>query len=142
MTTRFTFLSFIIRFLAALALVCASYNPMEPYSYYEWAIRPALTDFSLLTPLHGLLGIVLLIGWVIFIRASTRSLGFIGILLASAFFAMLIWVVVDQGWLSLENKDMLSWIIIFAISAVLATGLSWSHIRRRMSGQLDVDETD
>ena len=142
MATRFTPVNFIVRLIAAIALVCASYNPLKPYSYYEWAIAPALTDLGAITPIHGLVGVIILIGWVIFLRATARSLGFFGILLAAAFFAMLIWVMIDQGWVSLEANNVLSWIIIFAISAILATGLSWSHIRRRMSGQLDVDETD
>ncbi len=142
MTTKFTAINFIVRLLAAFALVCASYNPIKPYSYYEWAIAPALSDFSLFTPLHGLIGVALLIIWVIFLRATSRSLGFFGILLAAAFITMLVWVIVDQGWISLEENGTLGWIIIAATSAVLATGMSWSHIRRRMSGQLDVDETD
>jgi hypothetical protein len=28
------------------------------------------------------------------------------------------------------------------LAAIMATGMSWSHIRRRMSGQLDVDDVD
>ncbi len=142
MAKRFTTTSFLVRLISAFALVFATYNPIKPYSFYEWAIAPALTDLGHLSVLHGFVGIILLIGWVIFLRATSRSLGVFGILLATAFFTMLIWLIVDQGWLSLDNSNTLTWIILFAVSAVLATGLSWSHIRRRMSGQLDVDETD
>ncbi|MFT5259913.1 MAG: hypothetical protein ACI9J2_000424 [Saprospiraceae bacterium] len=142
MAKRFTATSYLIRLVSSFLLVCASYNPIKPYSYYEWAIAPALYDVSQLTVLHGLAGIVLLIGWVIFLRATSRSLGFFGILLATAFFTMLIWFFVDKGWVSLEGNQSLTWVILAAVSAVLATGLSWSHIRRRITGQLDVDEAD
>ena len=141
MAKRFTATSYLIRVVSALALVLATFNPISPYSFYEWAIAPALTDFNHLTVAHGLIGMILLIGWVVFLRATSRSLGFFGILLAAAFFTMLIWFFVDKGWVSLEDNQSLTWVILIAISAVLATGLSWSHIRRRITGQLDVDET-
>ncbi len=142
MASKFTTSSYFLRLFSAFALVCATYNPLQPWSYYEWAIAPALTNFSLFTPIQVLLGVALLIGWVILLRATTRSLGFFGILLGSALCAMIIWVLVDQGWVSLGGNDVLAWVIIIAISALLGTGLSWSHIRRRISGQLDVDDID
>ena len=37
----------------------------------------------------------------------------------------------------------IGWVgIMVVISGVLATGISWSHIRRRMTGQVDVDEVE
>jgi hypothetical protein len=101
-----------------------------------------LSDFSLITPVQVLVGVLLLIGWVILLRATVRSLGFFGILLGATLCAAIIWVLVDQGWVSLGGNDVLSWVILIAIAALLGTGLSWSHIRRRITGQLDVDEID
>ena len=142
MAAKFTPRHFFIRFLFAFVLVCASYNPIKPYSFYEWVIAPGFLDYTVLSPIHGLAGIILLIVWVIFLRATSRSLGLFGIILSGMFLTMLVWVVVDQGWVSLENSTSLTWIIIVTLSALLALGMSWSHIRRRLSGQLDVDETD
>ena len=31
---------------------------------------------------------------------------------------------------------------IAVLSLVLATGMSWSHIRRKMTGQIDVDDVE
>ena len=142
MATKFTTTSFLLRAIAAFALVFASYNPIKPYSYYEWAIAPAFFDFSLFTPIQGLVGVVLLIGWAIFLRATTRSLNLIGILLAVALIATSIWVMVDRGWVSLDGNGAITWMILTGLSLILAVGMSWSHIRRRMTGQLDVDEVD
>ncbi len=142
MAKQFTASSYFLRLLSTFILVCATYNPVEPWSYYEWAIAPALHDLSLFTPLQGLLGVALLIGWAILIRSTSRSLGFVGIFLGGALCGMIIWVLVDRGWVSLGGNDVLAWVIIIAISALLGTGLSWSHIRRRISGQLDVDDID
>lgn len=140
MATKFTASSYIMRLLSALVLVCATYNPIKPWSYYEWAMAPALTNFSLFTPVQGLIGVLLLIGWVILLRSTARSLGFFGILLGAALCATVIWVLVDQGWVSLGGDDVLVWVILIGIGILLGTGLSWSHIRRRITGQLDVDE--
>ena len=48
----------------------------------------------------------------------------------------------DSGLLGLENTEIVTYIALFILSAVLATGMSWSHIRRRLSGQADMDDID
>jgi hypothetical protein len=45
-----------------------------------------------------------------------------------------------MGWLSLDSSNKLTWVILVVFSLILATGMSWSHIRRRLTGQVDVDE--
>jgi hypothetical protein len=85
---------------------------------------------------------VLLIGWAMFIRATLVSLGAFGIVLAAAFFGTLLWLVVDWGLVPADTVEAVTYLILVAGSAVMATGMTWSHIRRRISGQIDVDETD
>ena len=142
--TRFKAQHLLYRFIAALVLVFASYNPLESWSYYDWAIAPALglAEGSEISVLKALVGLLLLIGWMVFARATQRSLGALGTGLALAFFVLLFWLLIDQGWLSLENTRTLSWLILIAVAGIMALGMSWSHIRRRMSGQMDVDEVD
>ena len=136
-TQRFNFFDFLIRLAAAMFLVFASYNP-SGYSWFHW-ISDAANRFD---PVILFTGVVLLIGWVIYLRATARSLGVFGIILALAFIASLIWVLVDLGLLSVENPTFFQYIVLFVLSLVLATGMSWSHIRRRMTGQLDVDDVE
>ena len=134
---RFSFFSFLIRFVVALVLVFCTYNPSE-HSWYHWLMKsPNKFD-----PILVFAGIVLLIGWVIYIRSTVRSLGEIGTFLAIAFFAALTWVLIDYNVLSVENTTVLTYVVLTMLSAIMATGMSWSHIRRRMSGQLDVDDVD
>ena len=134
---RFNFFDFLLRLVAAMALVFATYNPTQ-YSWFHW-VKNAADRFD---PLILFSGVVLLIGWVIYLRATARSLGVFGIMLALAFVATLIWVLVDFGLLSLSNPTFFHYILLFILSLVLATGMSWSHIRRRMTGQLDVDDVE
>ena len=132
-----TLQGFLLRFLFALLLVMLTYNPSE-YSYFHWLQN----NFSNFTPLLGLAGISLIIGWVIYIRATLRSLGLIGLILAGLFFATIVWLLVDWGWLGLDNVTVMNWVILVLISAILAVGISWSHIRRKISGQVDADDVE
>lgn len=137
--TKFTWTNYLIRLATALVLVFATYNPTG-YSYFHW-INDLLADPGAADPLMALGGIVLIIGWAIFIRATTRSLGIIGTGLAALFFAILIWVLVN--WFPiLTGSKALIYLLLIGVAFVLSIGISWSHIRRRMTGQFDVDEAD
>ena len=131
----FSFQSFLIRFVLALVLVFASINP-SGYSWYHWFMESA----NKFDPLLILGLVVLLIGWAIYLRATIRSLGVMGTLLALAFFGALIWSLVHYGVLSLDNTIALEYVVLVMLAAIMATGISWSHVRRRMTGQVDVDE--
>ncbi len=87
-------------------------------------------------------GIVLLIGWVMFLRATWSSLGPIGTVLAVAFFCIIIWLFIEWGFFSLEDSTVIQWVVEIIVAAVLAVGMSWSHVRRRISGQYDTDEIE
>ena len=137
MATEFTAVSFIARWLFALALVFGTYNPTD-YSYYNWVMANNL-EF---TPVMALTGVALLIAWIVFLRATLVSLGWLGIILGGAFFACVIWWLIDIDVLSLESTSVLTWIILLVLSFILAAGVSWSHIRRRLTGQFDVHEQE
>jgi hypothetical protein len=133
----FNFSSFMIRLVVALVLVFATYNP-SGYSWYHWFIEAE----EKIDPLITLAAIVLVIGWVIYLRATIRSLGVIGTSLAVALFGTIVWALIKYQILALDDPTVLTYIILLILSIVMAIGLSWSHVRRRLSGQVDVDETD
>jgi len=128
---------FLLRFIFAIIVVFSTYNP-EGVSYYHWA-TDSLPDF---TVIKAFAGVILLIAWVILIRATLGSLGALGILLAAAFFGLAIWLVIDVLGLSTDNFKVISYVIEIMLASVLSIGVSWSHVRRRISGQVDTDELD
>jgi hypothetical protein len=134
MNSNFKLSDVLVRFIAATFLVFASYNP-SGYSYAHWVINRG--DSSL--PFLLIAGIALLIGWVIFLRATMRSLGMLGVCLLVALLACLLWLAIDFNIVSLGSQ-LFVYIVLVICSIILAIGMSWSHIRRRMSGQLDVDD--
>ena len=87
-------------------------------------------------------GIVLLIGWVMYLRATWNSLGPIGTLLAAAVFGIVIWLLIEWGLFTLDDSVVIQWLVLIVVSGVLAVGMSWSHVRRRLSGQYDTDEIE
>jgi hypothetical protein len=137
MATEFNALSFVGRWLFALALVLCTYNP-SGYSFIGWVF----SDAASFGPVMAIAGIALLIGWLIFLNATFQSMGWLGIALGAALFAAIIWLFVDIGWLSLDYPGAMTWIVLVLLSLILGLGMSWSHIWRRLTGQFDVDEVD
>jgi hypothetical protein len=129
---------FITRWATALALVMVTFNPTA-YSYVGWLLADRPGDNL---PLKALVGVVLLILYVIFLRSTWRSIGPLGLLLAALFFGTLLWVLIDYGWLDPTRATLMTWIALVVAATILAIGMSWSHIRRQMSGQADVDDVD
>lgn len=138
MYQSFDFGSFMLRLVFALLLVFGTWNP-SGWSYVEWLIGDAGLQ---LEPMVAIVGLVLLIGWIIYLRATFMSMGWLGVILGAALFAAVIWLFVDMGWLTLDDPGMISWLILLLLSLLLAVGISWSHIRRRLTGQIDVDEIE
>ncbi len=127
----------LIRWAAALILVFITYNPTS-LNYARWAMEAYADNLSVVI----LLGLILFVAYVVFVRATLQSIGRVGIALVLTVIAVLLWVLYDKGLLNPANGTLMTWIGLIALSFVLGLGLSWSIIRRRISGQLDVRESD
>lgn len=130
-------MGFLLRWLMAFLLLAATFNPTR-WNYIRWTQE----NFSDQMPMAVLLGLLLLVGYIIYLRATVRSIGVFGMGLVLAIVAALLWVLYDFGWLRLENRSFNLWLGIVALSLVLGIGLSWSHVRRLLSGQSDMDDVD
>jgi len=130
-------MGFLIRWIFAFVLIAATFNPTD-WNFTRWALE----NFDSNIPLTVLFGLLLFIGYVIYLRATLRSIGGFGMFLVFAVFAALIWVLYDIGVLSLKNSNLNVWMGILALSLILGIGLSWSFVRRAISGQFDVDDAD
>ncbi|MDH4073290.1 MAG: DUF6524 family protein [Gammaproteobacteria bacterium] len=138
---EFGFMGFVWRFAASLGLVLITYNP-SGFSYWGWVQRAMGAEPSTLGPLHFVAGVVLLIGWVILVIATQRSLGFLGLMLGAALLGGLVWLFVDFGILNVSTVSAATWVGLVCIATLLAIGLSWSHVWRRLTGQFEVDDSD
>lgn len=125
------------RWLGAFILLSATFNPTQ-WNFVHWTQTRLGSDM----PMIVLAGLLLLVGYVIYLRATLRSIGGFGMLLVAAILAALIWVLIDLGILDLADSDFNHWLGIITLSLALGIGLSWSIIRRRLSGQADVDDVE
>jgi drug/metabolite transporter (DMT)-like permease len=140
---KITWQGILIRFLVALGLVFSTYNP-HGLSYFGWVqsyLNPK-DEINASLPLLLLAGIVLLIVWTIYVRATMRSLGMFGLILAAAFFGVLLWLAIDFIPSLADNMEIIIDLVLVVFAGILATGITWSHMRRRITGQTDVDDVD
>ena len=134
---EFNFRNVLLRVLFSLALVFLTFNP-SGHSYYHWL----LDGTARIQPPVVIAGIVLLGAWLFFVRATFTSMGTVGVVLLLALFAAIIWWLVSQGLLSVENRSAMAWAILTCLGLLLGIGMSWAHIRARISGQASVDRID
>ena len=130
-------MGFAVRWIFAFVLLAVTYNPTE-INYVRWA----LGSFDSQLPLIVLGGLILFVAYIVYLSATLRSIGVFGMILILAIVAAVIWVLWDRGFINLEIPTFNTWIAIVALSLVLAVGLHWSILWRRLSGQLEVDDND
>ncbi|MBL8981357.1 MAG: hypothetical protein JNL26_04195 [Gemmatimonadetes bacterium] len=137
MADRFSWGSLGVRILAALVLVFATYNA-EGWSYYHWALAPLAAGAGF-NALKFLAGVLLIAAWVVFLQATRRSIGIMGALLVTAVCGGVIWLLIDYNVVSATSTKGITRVVLIAIAVVLAVGMSWSHLSRRITGQGDTD---
>ncbi len=89
------------------------YKP-EGQSYYHWAI-PTLPEVD---AVKAFVGVVLLIGWTVFLRAATRSIGVFGFVLAAGLFDTLIWMGIQYEYIQKDNPRMIRYVSMLAFAGV------------------------
>jgi hypothetical protein len=122
----------IARIAFAVALVLLTYNP-SGFSFYHWLTAPP----SGITATKALAGVALAIGWVICLRTAFVALGVLGLVLGAALLASFVWVLADYKLVETTGPALV-WIALLITGVVLGLGLSWSLVRARATGQLEV----
>ena len=130
-------MGFLYRWVCAFALLALTYNPTQ-YNYVRWVLDFGRDNMSVAV----LLGLMLLVAYIIYLRATLRSIGAFGMALILALVGALLWVLYDFGVLTLNDPGLITWLGLLALSLVLGIGLSWSIVRRNLSGQADIDDVD
>ena len=125
--------SFLGRWVFAAALVFGTYNPTD-YSYLSWVFSANAT----FGPVLALVGVLLLIGWIIFLRATFMSMGWLGIILGAAFFSCLIWLLVDLGWLNINAPGTISWLALLLLSLTSLLRVAALRCRRSHRSRVTV----
>jgi len=121
----------LVRILFAVILVVATWNPAG-VSYVEWA----LIDTSTFDATKALVGVLLLAGWIMAVRATWVSLGLMGVVLAAVVIGVFVWWLISIGIVATDGRGFL-WIMLVAIGVVLGIGMGWSLVRAKATGQVE-----
>jgi len=54
----------------------------------------------------------------------------------------IIWLLFDIGLLESHSVSAVTWISLICLALLLAIGVSWSHVWRRITGQINVEDVD
>jgi hypothetical protein len=133
---RLTFTGFCLRLACSLLLVGLTWNPTDT-NYVHWVAA----TFPHLEPTQAVVGLILIGGWVFSVHATWRSLGQFGVLLGVAIFAAVVWLLASYDWINLSHDQVIGWLTVLLLGSLMAVGLSWSLVQRRITGQVAVDET-
>jgi Family of unknown function (DUF6524) len=123
----------LLRIGLALALVIATFNPTG-YSLVHWMSEAPVS----VTPGKALAALTLAIGWIVCLRTAFISLGRTGLLLALGLFSVLVWFLVDHDVVSLTGSGIV-WVSLVVVGVLLGVGLSWSLLRAKATGQIEVN---
>ena len=123
-----------LRVVLALALVHVTFNP-GGWSFYHWLSAPPAG----ITAVKAFAGVLLLIGWLVCLRTAYVALGLVGAVLLTALLGTIVWMLIDYHVIDVAGRSAMVWIGLVIAGVVLGIGLSWSLIRSRVTGQVEVD---
>lgn len=125
----------ISRMLIAAIVVFATYNPTGN-SVFHW-----VKNNENPTDAWVILGaIVAILANVALIIAAWKALGKVGTTIVIIFFAALVYLSLQEGWVDSGNYASIQWLALILYSGFLGIGLAGAIIWRRATGQVVTDE--
>ncbi len=123
------------RMLISAIVVFASYNPTGT-SIFHW-----VRDNDNPTDAWVILGaIVAVLINVALLIAAWKALGKLGTFIVLIFFAALVYLSLQEGWVNADNYASVQWLGLILYSGFLGIGLAGAIIWRRATGQVITDE--
>lgn len=126
----FTAGNFFIRWVLCLFIVFATYNPSR-FSYWHW-----LVETEGLLPYKMFTSFVVVIAYSVVFMVSRKAFDLLGLLLVVGLAISAVWIVFDLGLFSPYTEGVVVVICQVALATVMAIGLSYSHLRSQLSGQV------
>ncbi len=126
-------LGYSVRLLIAMLVIFGSFNP-SGYSYYHW-LQLDSGDWAV----KLFAGLTLTVVLYLQLNAMWRSMRLVGTLMLTTINLAGIWLASDLGLVDLHDRTQLTLTIQVALTVLLGTGFCWSHIRYRLSGQMDLE---
>lgn len=125
-----TLSGFLVRWVGCVFIVFATFNPTG-YSFYHWIAGGG----DALVPLKVAVGLALATTYLVAVRIARVALGTSGFVTG-----LIATTLVSIGMLSLVSPgtrfaEVVRYLHLVAVGSTLAVGISWSHIKHRVTGQ-------
>ena len=127
----------IIRLAIAAIVVFSTYNP-SGNSVFHWIRNHENPGDAWVV----LVGIIFVLMHVALLIAAWKALGKVGIFIVLVLFAALVYLSLQEGWVSPENLASVQWLGLILYSVFLGIGLSGAILWRRATGQIVTDEAN
>lgn len=127
----------ISRMLIAAIVVFTTYNPSGNSIFHWIKNNENPTDAWVI-----LVAIIAIIANIALLIAAWKALGKVGTIIVVIFFAALVYLSLQEGWVTAGNTVSLEWLALILYSTFLGIGLSGAIIWRRATGQVVTDEAD
>jgi uncharacterized membrane-anchored protein YitT (DUF2179 family) len=125
----------ITRMLIAAIIVFASYNPTGKSIFHWVRDHDNPTDAWVI-----LAAIVAILANIALLIAAWKALGRLGTIIVVILFAALVYLSLQEGWVSTESSASMQWLALILYSGFLGIGLAGAIIWRRATGQVVTDE--
>lgn len=121
---------FLIRFVMCLFIVFATYNP-SGVSWWHW-----VKDTEGMWPYKTFTIILVVIAYSVILMVARKAFDLLGLILVSGLAASAVWIIFDLELFAPYTDAAVRVIYEVAAAWVMAMGLSYSHIRSQLSGQV------
>lgn len=121
---------FLVRWAGCVFVVFATFNPTG-YSYYHWIVGTGDAQLALKVAAGLALGTAYLAA-VRIARVALGSSGFITGLVAATLVSIAMLSLVSPGT---RFAEVVHYLHLVSVGTTLAVGVSWSHIKHRVTGQ-------
>lgn len=125
----------ITRILLAALIVFASYNPTGKSIFHWVRDHDNPTDAWVI-----LAAIVAILANIALLIAAWKALGMLGTIIVVILFAALVYLSLQEGWVSTGSSASMQWLALILYSGFLGIGLAGAIIWRRATGQVVTDE--
>lgn len=124
-------LGYSVRLLIAMFVIFGGFNP-SGYSYYHW-LQQEGGDWAV----KLFVGLTLIVILYLQVNAMWRSMRLVGTTMLTIVVLSGVWLASDLGIVDLHDRTQFILTMQIALTLLLGTGFCWSHIRYRLSGQMD-----
>ncbi|MCA9355619.1 hypothetical protein KC865_03680 [Candidatus Kaiserbacteria bacterium] len=121
--------------LIAATIIALTYNPTN-YNYYTYAKGLE----NIWQPIPMIMGGILLVGWLIGLRAIIMATGILGKISLFLLVAPTIWSLFYYNIIDINNPNQIVWLGIAVLSLVMGYSLRHRLVRRKALGLYSTEE--